>query len=309
MTFGPGSVLYESYGDRLGYLCAGATGLMQLMHPPLGRGVEQHSAFYDEPLERLFRSVPQIVSIIFDGDLRPEQAHAVRDFHRDIKGDLAAAHGGGRYHALDPETFFWAHATFVDVAYRVDDLYGGRRMDHARRSAYYLDTVEWWRAYGLTMRVVPPTYDAFVEWWDHQVEHVLEVTPAAQGLVDFMRQPWSMRQQWVPQPLFAAAARVGGLAARDVAVGALPPRIRDLAGFDWTPAQQAAFDAFRAVVGRTWPLLPERVRLLPAARAAYRRRGRVGLEASWERALASAAQAPAVAAGGDDVEVAVGAQP
>ena len=88
LLFGPGSLLYESYGDRLGYLCAGATGLMQLMYPPLGRGVEQHSDFYDEPLERLFRSVPQIMRIIFDGDVAPTQAHRVRDFHSSIKGDM-----------------------------------------------------------------------------------------------------------------------------------------------------------------------------------------------------------------------------
>ena len=83
-AIGPGSLLYESYGDRLGYLCASTTGLLQLMYPSLGRGVEQHSAFYDEPMDRLLRSVPQIMSIIFDGDLRPEQAHQVRDFHREI---------------------------------------------------------------------------------------------------------------------------------------------------------------------------------------------------------------------------------
>ena len=307
MTFGPGSVLYESYGDRLGFLCAGPTGLLQLMHPPLGRGVEEHSAFYEEPLDRLLRSVPQIVSIVFDGDLHPGQAHHVRDLHRDIKG---AFPDGTRYHALDPETFFWAHATFVDVAFRVDDLYGGGAMDHARRSAYYLETLEWWRAYGLTMRVAPPTYDAFVEYWDHHVDHVLELTPAAQGLVDFMDRPWSMRQEWVPRPLWALATRTGGPAARDVAVGALPPRVREVCGFGWTDAQQRRFDAFRTVVRRTWPLLPERVRLLPAARAAYRRRGRTGLDEAWARLERRAsAQRPAVAAGGDEVEVAVGAEP
>ena len=304
--FGPGSVLYESYGDRLGFLCAGTTGLLQLMHPALGRGVEQHSAFYEEPLDRLLRSVPQIVSIIFDGDLRPEQARLVRDFHRDIKGEMPASQGGGRYHALDPETFFWAHATFVDVAFRVDDLYGGGSMDHARRSAYYLETLEWWRAYGLTMRVAPPTYDAFVEYWDHHVAHVLELTPAAQGLVDFMNRPWSMQQQWVPQPLWAAATRLGGHLSRDVAVGALPPRVRELCGFSWTPLQQVAFDAFRRVVGWTWPHLPERVRLLPAAREAYARRGRTGIDAAWARLDL---ERPVVAAGRHEVEVAVGPQP
>jgi uncharacterized protein (DUF2236 family) len=302
--FGPGSVLYESYGDRLGFLCAGTTGLLQLMYPALGRGVEEHSAFYDEPLDRLLRSVPQIVSIIYDGDLHPEQARRVRDFHRDIKGEMPASHGGARYHALDPETFFWAHATFVDVAFRVDDLDGGRSMDHARRSAYYLETLEWWRAYGLTMRVAPPTYDAFVEYWDHHVEHVLELTPAAQGLVDFMNRPWSMRQDHLPRALWVAATRVGGIPARDVAVGALPPRARELCGFTWTPAQRAGFEAFRKVVTRTWPHLPERVRLLPAARAAYRRRGRTGLDAAWARL--GLGEGPSVAARRDQVQVAVG---
>jgi uncharacterized protein (DUF2236 family) len=278
--FGPGSLLYESYGDRLGYLCAGATGLMQLMYPPLGRGVEQHSDFYDEPLERLFRSVPQIMRIIFDGDVAPTQAHRVRDFHNTIRGEMP---DGERYHALDPETFFWAHATFVDVAFRMDDHFGGHSMDHARRSAYYLETVEWWRAYGLTMRVVPPTYDAFVEYWDHHVDHVLELTPAAQGLVDFMNRPWAMKQRLMPQPLWVPATRVLGLAGRDVAVGTLPPRLRGLCGFRWTTAHAAGFAAFRRIVAHTWPLVPERVRLVPPARQAYRRRGRLGLDEAWRR--------------------------
>jgi uncharacterized protein (DUF2236 family) len=160
-------------------------------------------------------------------------------------------------------------------------------MDRARRSAYYLETLEWWRAYGLTMRVAPPTYDAFVEYWEHHLDHVLELTPAARGLVAFVDRPWSMAQDWVPRPLWVAATRVGGLPARDVAVGAMPPQVRERCGFDWTSGQQARFDAFRAVVRRTWPHLPERVRLLPAARAAYRRRGRLGLDRAWDQALAS----------------------
>ena len=156
------------------------------------------------------------------------------------------------------------------MAFRVDDLYGGSSMDHARRSAYYLETLEWWRAYGLTMRVAPPTYDAFVEYWDHHVEHVLGVTPAAQGLVDFMNRPWSMRQDWVPRPWWVAATRVGGIPARDVAVGALPPRVRELCGFTWS----------------------------------RRRRGRTGIDAAWAR-LGLGPDGPAVAAGGHQVEVAV----
>ncbi len=283
MAFGPGSLLYESYGDRSGFLAGAGTGLMQLMYPPLGRGVEQHSEFYDEPLERLLRSVPQIMGIIFDGDRADAQALKVRDYHRDIKGDMP---DGERYHALDPETFFWAHATFVDVALRMDALYARHPLTPRQREAYYAETVEWWRMYGLTMRVVPKTYGDFVEYWDHHVDHVLEVTPAAQGLIDFMNKPWSMQQPWIPQQVWVPLTAVGGITARDISVGALPPVLRERCGFTWTPAHEAAFFAFRKSFGAAWPLVPERIRLLPRVRAAYKRQGRLGREVALARAEA-----------------------
>lgn len=279
--FGPGDLLYESYGDRIGYLCAPATGLMQLMYPALGKGVEQHSEFYEEPFDRLLRSVPQIIATIFDGDRRPDQAHRIREFHRDIKGTME---DGSRYHALDPETFFWAHATFIDVAFRVDDLFKGGSMDHRVRRAYYAECVEWWRMYGLTMRVVPPTYDAFREYWDHHVENVLELTPAAASFVDYVKHPWKMEQEWMPRPVWLPLALAAGLPARDISVGALPPALRERCGFTWNTAQETGYRAFRASVQRTWWHLPEAVRLGPKPRAAYRRRGRTGLEAALARA-------------------------
>lgn len=283
--FGPGSLLYESYGDRLGYLCAPATGLMQLMYPPLGKGVEQHSAFYDEPFERLVRSVPQIISIIFDGDRHPDQAQRVRDFHQHIKGSME---DGSRYHALDPETFFWAHATFIDVAFRVDDLFHAQRMTPTIRRAYYAECVEWWRLYGLTMRVVPPTYDDFLEYWDHHVEHVLELTPAAARFVEYVKQPWQMEQPWLPGPVWQPLARLAALPLRDLAAGPLPPALRERAGLPWSPARDLAYGAFRTSVGRVWPLVPGAVRLGPKPRAAYRRRGRVGLDVTYARLAAEA---------------------
>lgn len=291
MAFGPGSLIYESYGDRSGFLVAAATGLMQLMYPPLGRGVEEHSEFYDEPLERLLRSVPQIIGTIYDGERGAAMAGRIREYHRDIKGTMP---DGERYHALDPETFFWAHATFVDAALRMDRLYARKPLTERQRAAFYAEGVEWWRMYGLTMRVVPKTYGDFVEYWDHHVENVLEVTPAAQGLIDFMNRPWSMQQPWIPQPLWVPVTLAGGITARDVSIGALPPRLRELAGFTWTPAHEAAFLAFRTSFALTWPLVPERFRLLPRVRAAYKRQGRTGMERALARAEAGLPTMPAL---------------
>ncbi|GGO93958.1 hypothetical protein GCM10011584_33870 [Nocardioides phosphati] len=85
------------------------------------------------------------------------------------------------------------------------------------REAYDAETVDW-RMHGMTMRVVPRTYGDLLEFWDHHVENVLELTRAAQGLIDYLCQPWRMDQPWLLEPLWQVAARVGGLPARDLGV-------------------------------------------------------------------------------------------
>lgn len=288
--FGPGSLLYESYGDRRGYLVAPVEGLLQLMYPALGRGVEEHSAFYGEPLQRLFRSVPQIQGTIFDGLDAEATAAQVREFHRDIKGAMP---DGKRYHALDPETYFWAHATFIDAAYRSSDLYFARPFDLDERIALYQEGVQWWAMYGLTSRVVPPTYHDFVEYWDHMLHNVIEPTPAARSLVDFFRHAGQMPQPWLPEKLWRMMGPTMSQAWLRIGAGALPPVVREIFDIRWTRANQVAFDAFRKAVARTWPMLPGPVRLTKRARKAYHRDGRAGLTAARRIVRERASSPPA----------------
>jgi uncharacterized protein (DUF2236 family) len=289
MTLGPGSLLYEMYGDRRGYLIAPAIGLLQLMYPDLGRGVEQHSAFYDEPLERLFRSVPQIQGTLFDGDRALEIAAQIREFHRNIKGTMP---DGRRYHALDPDTYWWAHATFIDTAFRVTDLFFQRPLTPRQKEIVYAEGVEWWKMFGLSMRPVPPTYQDFQEYWDRMLNRVLEATPAAQRLASFFDHPERMPQPWIPQPLWRMLGPLGGIGFREVLIGTIPPAVREIFGLRWTQRNQLTFDAFRKAVAYTWPLLPYPVRIMPRARAAYARQGRMGLEEALARAEAQGPVAP-----------------
>lgn len=279
--FGPGSLLYETYGDRRGYLLAPMEGLLQLMYPSLGQGVEEHSAFFTEPWDRLFRSVPQIQGMIYDGPDALHTAAQVRDFHKDIKGTLP---DGERYHALDPHTYFWAHATFIDTAWRARDLFAQRPYTRDEKAAVYEEGVQWWRMYGMSMRIVPPSYDEFVEYWEHTINNVLEPTPSARGLIDYFDSAGDMPQPWIPQALWRILAPSVSEAWRQILVGTLPPQVREMYGYRWTRANQLAFDTFRQAVSRTWPLLPEYLRIMPRARAAYRRDGRTGLRVALERA-------------------------
>ncbi|MDQ3294688.1 MAG: oxygenase MpaB family protein, partial [Actinomycetota bacterium] len=112
-VLGPDSLLWRWAGDtRIAFL-GGTIGLLQLMHPAIGAGVLQHSNFFEDPIDRVFRSLPRILGAVYDGPAATDTGLDVRDAHRDIRGVDGS---GQRYHALDPATFWWAHATFQFMA-------------------------------------------------------------------------------------------------------------------------------------------------------------------------------------------------
>lgn len=109
VPLGPDSLTWRYFGDWRGMLQGPWAGSMQNMHPQLGAAVEEHSTFFRERWPRLLRSLYPIGGVVFDGDRAPVTGAEVRDYHVDIKGVDAA---GRRYHALNPDVFYWAHATF-----------------------------------------------------------------------------------------------------------------------------------------------------------------------------------------------------
>ncbi|MCJ0944479.1 DUF2236 domain-containing protein [Rhodococcus sp. ARC_M8] len=108
---GPGSLTWTHFGDVRGLLYLGRAGTLQNMHPAVSGALQDHSNFFDNPLDRLFRSLPPIYGVVYD---RTEEGTGtlVRNFHTDLKG---IDETGGRYHALAPDTFWWTHVTFFEV--------------------------------------------------------------------------------------------------------------------------------------------------------------------------------------------------
>lgn len=96
-------------GDFRTLLTGGSAGVLQLMYPPLGAAVAAQSDFFGDPFGRVYRSVPQIWATVLAPD-GAERARRIRDLHRSIQGTDAS---GRPFHALDPETYWWAHATFT----------------------------------------------------------------------------------------------------------------------------------------------------------------------------------------------------
>src|ERR1044072_7975970 len=174
---GPGSLHWRWAGEVRGYLLLVKAGLLQLMHPGLGAGVEQHSDFFNEPWERVLRSVPEIQGVTFDWPNGDRTARKIRDFHTHIKGVDGQ---GKRYHALDPEVYFWAHATIFDALFQMIDLFD-HPMTGAEKERLYAEGCAAYRAYGVSDRVVPPDWASFCEYFDRMCREELVITPAARG--------------------------------------------------------------------------------------------------------------------------------
>ena len=275
IELGPQSLLWRWVGDSRIGLMGGTIGILQLLHPAIGAGVSQHSDFFRDPFDRIFRSLPRILGVVYD-PWAEATGHKVRDFHRDIKG---VDDGGRRYHALDPDTYWWAHATFQFMAEQVADRYDTHRLTVVERERLYREGVEWYRRYGVSMRPVPPDRAAFQQAWDHHCADVLEMNPAARWTLDQLlgpRPPKLGRAVDWARPLLRVGfvRRITLEPVRISTIGGLPPVVRERFGIPWSRRDQMELDALELAVRQAWRFVPFPLRWHPRALAGWRRAGR-----------------------------------
>src|SRR5579864_7351022 len=83
--------------------------LMQLAHPKVAQGVDEHSDFRTNPIRRLRRTIRMTMAIVFgDRETALAAARSVNQTHARVRG--------AEYRALDPDLLMWVHATLVDSA-------------------------------------------------------------------------------------------------------------------------------------------------------------------------------------------------
>lgn len=265
---GPDSLTWRCFGDLRGLLLIGRAGILQNMHPAIAAGVRQHSDVFENPWNRLLRSAPPILGVVYDGPGARGTGATVRDYHRGIGG---ADDAGRRYHALEPETYYWAHATFFESQLVMREWFGEPLMP-AEQERIYRESIRWYAQYGVTMRPVPPDYAAFRAYWDDVVEHVLESTDVVRWTFDPARgrdvpRPYA----WIPRPVWWAARPLVMRVSLWVARGTLPPVARAKLGLTWTRRDERRLRAFGGLVRASWRFVPRRWRYMPRAAAAWRR--------------------------------------
>lgn len=275
-SVGPGSLLWHYAGDHRMAFTGLSAGLLQLLHPAIGAGVAQHSDFFNDPWDRIIRSIPQIMGVIYHPE--PEAlGHRVRDYHRPIKG---VDEKGRRYSALAPATFWWAHATFQYAAEQVADRFDAHRLTPAEREELYLDGVEWYRRYGVSMRPVPPDRTAFAVEWDRQLAEVLELNRAAERAIDMALHNGARDLKFLPawtrllQPLVITPV------LRLSAIGGLPGTVRRRFSIPWRPDEELQYRMLQLGVRELCRNLPAALRYGPTATEGYRARRQLERQAA-----------------------------
>ena len=268
--FGPASASWKISREAVIFLGGGRAALLQLAHPFVAHGVDQHSATRTDPLGRFVRTFENVFDMVFgDLDAAISSARRVHAIHRRVNGVIGETVGdlqaGSRYDANDEGALFWVHATLVDTALMVHDLVV-RPLSAAEKEAYYQESKRFALLFGIPERQLPPDYPAF-ERYNHEMWESSRLTVARPALemARFLQQP--------PHPALAPVSRWYSL----MTAGLLPPRIRSQYGMELGAAERVAFEASLRVLRGLHPLVPHRLRWMPAYLSAQRRlEGREG---------------------------------
>jgi uncharacterized protein (DUF2236 family) len=261
------SVLRRVHRERALALSGPRALLMQAAHPVAVTGLLAHSSALDEPYDRLARTA-QVMSTIGFGSR--EEADAVtarvRAMHGRVRGRLREAVGpypaGTPYRADDPELLLWVLFTLVDSGLVVYRKYVGA-LSRAEEAAYWEDYKVVGRLFGLAPEQMPETLadldayrrrmldgeELFVTDWARRRAREIVLEPPV---------PWAAR------PLLETV--------NFITIALLPGRIRTQYGFSPLPppvVRRALVAGGAEYVKRAvLPLLPDRLRLVPHARAA-----------------------------------------
>jgi uncharacterized protein (DUF2236 family) len=261
--FTASSPLRQVVGHRLTGLSGPRALLLMAAHPVAFQGFFAHTGALDEPYARLARTARVMDTVAFGTRADADRATArVRAVHGRVRGELSEPAGrfaaGTPYRADDPELLLWILACLADSAMLVYGKYV-RRLSRADRDALWRDYRVVGGRFGLRERDMPADAQRFDAYMRAMLGGGdLFVTDRARELaVDIVLRP--------PVPLHLRPLRE---LVEQTTVGLLPAPVRRMYGFSWDPVRSVALHAGAEYVKRVLaPVLPDRLRLVPVARA------------------------------------------
>jgi uncharacterized protein (DUF2236 family) len=266
--FGPDTLTWRINREGVLLIGGGRALVLQVAHPLVAAGVEQHSNYQEDPWGRLYRTLDVTTRIVFgDSHESREAAERLWNVHGRVNGTTAENGGrhptGAPYDAHDPELLMWVHATLVDTSILVYDRYV-KRLTAEERSRYYLEQKSLAERFGVPLDRQPETYADFTAYFERMVSRELAPTGSLRAVVESVMHP---RLPRAVQPLGRPLAEALNLAT----AGLLPASLRDELALKWGPRREKLLGASDRVLRGVLPLLPAVAREFPMARKAAKR--------------------------------------
>jgi uncharacterized protein (DUF2236 family) len=286
--YGPGSEAWRLNREASLLLGAGPRALLlQIAHPLVAEGVDQHSDFRTDPWGRLAGTLRSYLRIVYGtGTAARSEIERLNALHRRVTGpvrDQAAADRlGARYAARDPELSLWVHATLIDSTLATVDAWL-EPLSRDQRARFYAETLVVGRLFGAPDDRLPPDIDAFDAYMASMLapSGPVHPTPTARELASVIlhprleplaeRGPVAARLGSLAPPLADLLRRVPTSAVDWLLVpstGLLPAATRAEYGLPWGPRERAISQYLVAAWASWRPLLPSRWRWFPQALAA-----------------------------------------
>lgn len=254
---GPTSLTWKHFGDIRSMLMLGRAGTLQNMHPVLDAALQEHSNFFVDPMDRFDRSIKPIHAMIYQPDAA-NNAATVRDFHNKIKGTDKR---GNRYHALDPDVYWWTHVTFYESIIATQEFFGTPFTERQKRQIV-AEGLAWWRLYGMSERPAFGDYASYQAYWSHMLREILERNTTTDFAAAIHRKDVPA-PPGVPEPVWPIVRHpVMGFGVW-LSNATMPQEAREILGWTWSRWDQARFDVVRRIVRGSWSLLPQRFRYIP----------------------------------------------
>lgn len=245
--FPPDSVIRRVNAEPALLFGAGRALLLQLAHPAVAQGVQDHSEFKRNPFARLQGTLEAVNAVVFGSEKLAEGVgRRVRWIHDFVSGPAYAAN--------DPVNLLWVHATLLETALRCyEDLV--EPLSAVDAETYYSEMMRVALAFGLPLEDQPPTLVAFGRYFDETVA-AMEVSDVGRDLASFIVDPTLPLNLHVPlRPLLKTQ--------RTVSIGTLPVSLREQLGFEWNPRDQARLERVQRRARGAFRATPRAIRTVP----------------------------------------------
>ena len=219
--------------------------LMQLAHPKVAAGVDEHSDFRAHPVRRLRRTVRMTMAIVFGDKATAEAAaRAVNRVHGRVRGE--------GYHAMDPDLLLWVHATLVDSALVTYETFV-HKLTPREREDFYQES----KVLGELLRIPPAHFPHRLRDFHAYMAAMVEsgpvrVTEQARALGRLVLRP--------PVRLLPGAAMIP---FEVITAGLLPAALREQYELPWGASQRRAYRLAMAAVPKVVALTPPLLRVWP----------------------------------------------